>query len=100
MTDDRIDPAPNPPAQPNAGYPDMGATTRMPPAVEGPPIPRGTTVVLGISKGVSPTAMGYVTVPNTAGMKEAKALTELQGAGLSVGVVQNNAPARRRAREA
>ena len=74
MTDDRVDAGPNPPAEPTTGYADPGATTRMPPAAEGPPIPRGTTVALGVSKGVSPTAMGYVTVPDVTGMKEAKAL--------------------------
>jgi beta-lactam-binding protein with PASTA domain len=92
MTDDQVSGAPSPsPGQPGA-YPDPGATTRMPPTIEGPPIPRGSTIVLGVSKGVPPTAMGYVTVPDVTGMKEAKALGELQTAGLSVGVVQNAGP--------
>ncbi len=92
MTDDQVSGAPSPsPGQPSA-YPDPGATTRMPPTIEGPPIPRGSTIVLGVSKGVPPTAMGYVTVPDVTGMKEAKALGELQAAGLSVGVVQNAGP--------
>jgi beta-lactam-binding protein with PASTA domain len=93
MTDDLTNAAANPSPKPAGEQPDPGATTRMPPTVDGPPIARGSTVVLGVSKGVPPTAMGYVTVPDVSGMKEAKALTELQAAGLTVGVVQNNGPA-------
>jgi beta-lactam-binding protein with PASTA domain len=93
MSDDLPNAVPSDSPQPSGAYPDPGATTRMPPTIEGPPIPRGTTVVLGVSKGASPTAMGFVTVPDVTGMKEAKALTALQSAGLSVGVVQNSGPA-------
>ncbi len=93
MTDDPTGAPPSPSPEPSPGPSDPGATTRMPPTVEGPPITRGSTIVLGVSKGVPPTAMGFVTVPDVTGMKEAKALTELQAAGLTVGVVQNNGPA-------
>ena len=93
MSDDRVDGVRDSQTAPTPGLADPGATTRMPPAVGGPPIPRGSTIVLGVSKGVSPNAMGYVTVPDVTGMHEAKALTTLQSAGLSVGVVQNSSPA-------
>ncbi len=100
MTDGPVRPTPDPsadasgpPSDPGATTVMPGATRAMPPTIEGPPIPRGSTVVLGVSKGAPPTATAYVTVPDVVGMKEAKALAELQGAGLTVGVVQNAGPA-------